>query len=175
MTSEPEIKTEADRPAARIPGPLSALGLAIIVLTVAIDQVSKWIADAHLVYQQGIEVLPPFLALYRVNNTGIAFSMGNSADSVILIVLTAFVTLVVLHVWRGSTEGGRLASVGFALIVGGAIGNLIDRVWHGHVIDFLFLHWNARGFFVFNLADVALTIGPVLLAWVYLFQGAKKG
>jgi signal peptidase II len=175
MTSEPEIKTEAETPAARIPGPLSALGLAIIVLTVAIDQISKWIADANLIYQQGIELIPPFLALYRVNNTGIAFSMGDSADSLILVVLTSIVTLVILHIWRGSTEGGRLAAAGFALIVGGAIGNLIDRVWHGHVIDFLFLHWGARGFFVFNLADVALTIGPVLLAWVYLFQPGKKG
>ncbi|WEK51356.1 MAG: signal peptidase II [Candidatus Kaistia colombiensis] len=161
--------------AARIPGPLSALGLTIMALTIVIDQVSKWIADANLLYQQGIELIPNFLALYRVNNTGIAFSLGNSADSLILIGLTSIVTLVVLYVWRGSTEGGRLAASGFALITGGAIGNLIDRVWHGHVIDFLFLHWGERGFFVFNLADVALTIGPLLLAWVYLLQPGKKG
>ncbi|BCP56160.1 lipoprotein signal peptidase [Kaistia sp. 32K] len=170
MKHETDIQAET----ARIPGPLSALGLSIIMLTVAIDQLSKWIADANLVYQQGIELVPNFLALYRVNNTGIAFSLGNSADSVILVILTSIVTLVILYVWRGSTEGGRLAAAGFALIVGGAIGNLIDRVWHGHVIDFLFLHWGARGFFVFNLADVALSIGPVLLAWVYLFHGSKK-
>lgn len=171
----PETDTTAEPVAARIPGPLSALGLSVMALTIAIDQLSKWIADANLVYQQGIELLPNFLALYRVNNTGIAFSLGNSADSLILIVATSIVTLVVLYIWRGSNEGGRIASAGFALIVGGAIGNLIDRVWHGHVIDFLFLHWGNRGFFVFNLADVALTIGPVLLAWVYLFHGGKKG
>lgn len=171
----PETDTKAAPAAARIPGPLSALGLSVMALTVAVDQLSKWIADANLVYQQGIELIPSLLALYRVNNTGIAFSLGNSADSVILIGLTAVVTLAVLYVWRGSTEGGRLAAIGFALITGGALGNLIDRVIHGHVIDFLFLHWGDRGFFVFNLADVALTIGPVLLAWVYLFQTGKKG
>jgi signal peptidase II len=170
----PETDIKAEPAAARIPGPLSALGLAIIALTVVVDQVSKWIADANLVYQQGIELIPGLLALYRVNNTGIAFSMGDSADSVILVVLTSIVTGVVLYVWRGSTEGGRLGTAAFALITGGALGNLIDRVWHGHVIDFLFLHWGARGFFVFNLADVALTIGPVLLAWVYLFHGGQK-
>ena len=171
----PETDTEAAPAAARIPGPLSALGLSIVALTIVIDQLSKWIADANLVYQQGIELVPNLLALYRVNNTGIAFSLGNSADSLILIALTAIVTAVVIYVWRGSTEGGRVAATGFALITGGAIGNLIDRVWHGHVIDFLFLHWNERGFFVFNLADVALTIGPILLAWVYLLQPGRKG
>lgn len=171
----PETDTKAAPVAARIPGPLSALGLSVMALTIIVDQLSKWIADANLVYQQGIELIPSLLALYRVNNTGIAFSLGNSADSLILIVLTAFVTGVVFWVWRGANEGGRIAATGFALIAGGAIGNLIDRVWHGHVIDFLFLHWNERGFFVFNLADVALTIGPLLLAWVYLFQAGKKG
>ena len=169
MTEAPSETTVA----ARIPGPLSALGLSVMALTIVIDQISKWIADANLVYQQGVEFLP-FLALYRVNNTGIAFSLGNSADSLILIVLTAIVTGIVLYVWRSSTDGGRLATTGFALIAGGAVGNLIDRVWHGHVIDFLFLHWNERGFFVFNLADVALTLGPILLAWVFLVQGSKK-
>lgn len=172
MTPETDAKAA---PVARIPGPLSALGLTVMALTIAIDQLSKWIADANLAYQHGVELLPGFLALYRVNNTGIAFSLGNSADSLILVVLTSIVTGVVLWVWRGSTEGGRIASVGFALIAGGAIGNLIDRIWHGHVIDFLFLHWNERGFFVFNLADVALTVGPVLLAWVFLVQPGKKG
>jgi signal peptidase II len=171
----PASDTKAETPAARIPGPLSALGLVIMALTIAVDQLSKWIADANLAYQQGIELIPHVLALYRVNNTGIAFSLGDSADSVVLVVLTSVVTLIVLHVWRGSTEGGRLGASAFALIVGGAIGNLIDRVWHGHVIDFLFLHWGNHGFFVFNLADVALTIGPILLAWVYLFQPGKKG
>jgi len=170
----PETDTKAAPAAARIPGPFSALGLSIMALTILVDQLSKWIADAYLVYQQGIAVLP-VLALYRINNTGIAFSLGNSADSLVLIVLTAIVTGVVFWVWRGSTEGGRTAATGFALIAGGAIGNLIDRIWHGHVIDFLYLHWNERGFFVFNLADVALTLGPLLLAWVYLLQPGKKG
>jgi signal peptidase II len=170
-----ETPSETAPVASRIPGPLSALGLAVMALTILVDQLSKWVADANLVYQQGIELVPGFLALYRVNNTGIAFSLGNSADSLVLIILTAIVTGVVFWVWRGSTEGGRTAATGFALIAGGAIGNLIDRIWHGHVIDFLYLHWNERGFFVFNLADVALTLGPILLAWVYLLQPGKKG
>lgn len=169
-----EAPLEATPVAARIPGPFSALGLSVVAVTIVIDQLSKWIADANLAYQQLVEMLP-FLALFRINNTGIAFSFGHGSDSLILIGLTAVVTLAVLYVWRGSTEGGRLAATGFALITGGALGNLIDRVIHGHVIDFLFLHWGDRGFFVFNLADVALTVGPILLAWVYLFQAGKKG
>lgn len=158
--------------ATRVPGPFSRLGLGIVGFVVIVDQLAKLIAEAKLGYQEYIDILP-ILALLRVHNTGIAFSFAHGFDSLILVVGTAVVTLVVLWLWRSATEGGTLVAVGFALIVGGAIGNLIDRALHGYVIDFLYLHLGGRGFFVFNLADVALTIGPVLLAWFYLF-GQKK-
>ena len=64
-------------------------------------------------------------------------------------------------------EGGRLAAVGFGFILGGALGNLIDRVRRGHVVDFLRLHLGDRTLFIFNLADAAFTLGPVTLILVY--------
>jgi signal peptidase II len=151
-----------------VPGPLSALGIGVVLAVVIIDQLAKQIAEAKLDYQQFIDILP-ILALYRVHNTGIAFSFAHGFDSLFLVGGTAIVTLLVLYLWKNATEGGWLVGLGFALIVGGALGNLIDRAIYGHVIDFLYLHVGGRGFFVFNLADVALTIGPILLAWFYLF------
>lgn len=156
----------------RVPGPFSKLGLSIIASVVLIDQIAKYLAEAKLGYQQFIELLP-ILALYRVHNTGIAFSFAHGFDSQILVAGTVAITLLVLYLWRSATDGGRIVATGFALIAGGAIGNLIDRVLQGHVIDFLYLHVGERGFFVFNLADVALTIGPILLGWYY-WLGAKK-
>jgi len=149
------------------PGPLSAAGLGVIAATVAIDQTSKLIADAAIGIGARIDLVPGLLSLYRVNNTGIAFSFL-SDSGVVLIALMLIVTVVILAMWRSARDGGPLAAAGFALIVGGAIGNLIDRVRLGHVIDFLFLHIGDRPMFVFNLADAALTLGPALLVLHYL-------
>ena len=71
--------------------------------------------------------------------------------------------------WSTAKEGGRWATVGYALIIGGALGNLVDRILHGHVVDFLLLHFGDRTLFVFNLADAALTLGPAMLIVVYLW------
>jgi signal peptidase II len=148
-------------------GPFTVFGLAIIIATVAIDQIAKLVAVAQLPLGSAIELLP-ILTLYRVENTGIAFSFL-SGSGLPLIIGTAVIAAVVVGFWVRSADGGRLAATGYALIVGGAIGNLIDRVRLGHVVDFLLLHFGDRTLFVFNLADVALTIGPVLLIATYLF------
>ncbi len=164
----------ADWLAAKPAGPLSALGLAVAGATVIVDQASKWIAEARLPFEETIDVLP-VLALHRVHNEGIAFSMLSAAGGLPLIGLTLAISIVVLAFWWRATEGGTLAAIGFALILGGAIGNLIDRVLAGHVIDFLLLHLGDRVLFVFNLADVALTIGPVMLLAVYFLPRKVPG
>jgi signal peptidase II len=155
----------------RPPGPLSAFGLSIIVVVVVVDQISKLIVQARLPEGQPIDVLP-ILALLHVRNTGIAFSLlANSGFGVILLPLV--VTVVVLAFWAHNHEGGKLAAAGFALILGGAIGNLIDRLRLGYVTDFLLLHFGDWTLFVFNLADAALTLGPALLLLIYLWPAKK--
>ena len=101
--------------------------------------------------------LLPILSLYRVHNPGIAFSFLADFGGLPLIVITVAITVVVLVFWRTAKDGGRWATVGYALIIGGALGNLVDRILHGHVVDFLLLHIGDRTLFVFNLADAALT------------------
>ncbi len=149
-------------------GPLSPLGLGIIAVTIAADQLAKQIAEARLPPGEGIEVLP-ILALYRVHNPGVAFSFLAGFGGLPLIALTLAITIVVLVLWHRAEEGGRAATVGYALIIGGALGNLIDRIAHGHVVDFLLLHVGGWTLFVFNLADAALTFGPAVLLIVYLW------
>ena len=85
-----------------------------------------------------------------------------------LVALPLAVTAVVLVFWVRNRDGGRLASAGFALILGGALGNLIDRLRLGYVVDFLLLHLGDWTLFVFNLADAALTLGPLLLILAFL-------
>ena len=165
----------AETPATRPPGPLSLFGLSIVVVTLALDQIAKLVAEASLDYQQPIPLLP-ILSLLRVHNTGIAFSVGHGLDSLVLVLGTAVITVGVFYLWAVAKDGGRLVATGFALIAGGALGNLVDRVRFGHVVDFLYLHLGDRGFFVFNIADVALTLGPVLLIWHYLIgEGRRSG
>ena len=151
----------------RPPGPLSAFGLAIVVAVVVIDQLSKLVVQARLPEGHAVDVLP-ILTLLHVHNTGIAFSMF-AGSGFALILLPLVVTAVVLGFWAHNREGGRPAAAGFALILGGAIGNLIDRLRLGYVTDFLLLHFGNWTLFVFNLADAALTLGPALLILVYLW------
>jgi signal peptidase II len=159
--------------------PLSVVGLGVIACVLAIDQITKTIAEAKLPPDAQIDVLP-ILSLFRVYNSGIAFSLLAGFGSLGLIVLTVTITVVVFGFWQRAHDGGRLAAIGYGMIIGGAFGNLIDRLALGHVVDFLLLHFGERVLFVFNLADVALTFGPILLILAYLgpaapAKGASSG
>jgi signal peptidase II len=149
-------------------GPLSWLGLSVIAATLVVDQATKAIAEARLPFGLTLDVLP-FLALHRVHNPGIAFSFLAEYGGWALVAVTLAITVVVGIFWSQATDGGKWATVGYGLIIGGAAGNLIDRIIHGHVIDFLLLHFGERTLFIFNPADAALTLGPALLLIVYLW------
>ena len=118
--------------------------------------------------------LTGFFSLVLAFNTGAAFSFLAAADGWQrwLFAAIAVVASGVL-VWLLRRGGAALFCLGLALILGGALGNLADRLIHGHVVDFLMLHFGNRTLFVFNLADAALTLGPLLLVALY-FRPARK-
>ncbi|MGD9738855.1 MAG: signal peptidase II [Bauldia sp.] len=149
------------------PGPASRTGIIIIASVLIADQIAKWVAQAALDWNTPIDVLP-FLGLYLTTNPGIAFSFLRGSNTALLLGAVVVITLLVLFFWARARDGGRLAALGFGLIVGGAVGNIVDRIIYGHVIDFLRLFLGDRTFFVFNLADVALTFGPIILVLAYL-------
>lgn len=130
-----------------------------------LDQCSKLIADALLQFNQPVPLLP-FLDLRKVYNPGAAFSFLSDASGWqrwFFVGLTLFVSLV-LAVWLRRLQAGqaRLA-LALSLILGGALGNLIDRVVYGYVIDFIDLYYGDWHWPVFNVADSAITVGASLL------------
>lgn len=135
---------------------------ALLVLAVAADQWIKNLVETRLDMHTQVDVLP-FLALYRTYNTGVAFSMFSWMGDKGLIVLSLLVIAFVLYLASRTTSGQVLARTGFALIIGGAIGNLIDRSIYGHVIDYILFHTPVWSFAVFNLADTFITIGAGLV------------
>ena len=135
-------------------------GLAIVA--VALDQRIKYLVETRLVLHEQVELLP-FLSLYRTYNTGVAFSMLSSFGGTGLIVVSLAVICFVLYLASRSAGDQLLARIGFALIIGGAIGNLIDRAAHGHVIDYVLFHTPVWSFAIFNLADAFITVGAAMV------------
>jgi len=132
------------------------------VVAIALDQWIKVMVEADLPWQQPVDLLP-FLALFRTYNTGIAFSMLSSLGDTGLIVLALAVAAFVIWLAARTEPRQVAARIGFALIVGGALGNLIDRAVYGHVIDYVLFHTPVWSFAVFNLADAFITVGAVLV------------
>lgn len=148
---------------------LAYLGLTALVI--AIDQITKALIEHGLGMQQSITVLP-VLEITRLHNTGAAFSFLAGADGwqrwLFTVLAIAVSVALVLWLKRIDSEARVLASA-VALILGGALGNVIDRLRLGHVIDFIYFHWGEHYFPAFNAADSAITIGAVLLlldAWL---------
>jgi len=135
---------------------------ALVAVTVALDQWIKWLVESYLPMQEAVELLP-FLALYRTYNTGVAFSMFSFIGDKGLILVSLAVIAFVLYLAARTGAGHLLARIGFALIIGGAVGNIIDRSVFGHVIDYMLFHTPVWSFAVFNLADAFITVGAVFV------------
>ncbi|HLK70606.1 MAG TPA: signal peptidase II [Steroidobacteraceae bacterium] len=136
----------------------------VSVLIVALDQLTKAWVVAHIGLFQTINVLP-VLQITHVYNRGAAFSFLNDASGWQRWAFTALALIisVLLVLWLRRIERRQaLLACGAALVLGGALGNLIDRLRLGQVIDFLAAHWGAHYFPTFNLADSAITVGVIL-------------
>lgn len=152
---------------AAAPARPAALGgwLAIAALVIAIDQLTKlFVVQA---FQLG-EALPltSFFNLVRVHNSGAAFSFlaGESGwQRWFFVLLAAAASVFIVWMLRRHAGEQTLFAWALSLILGGALGNVIDRVLHGHVVDFLDVHWAGRHFPAFNVADIAISIGAALL------------
>ena len=137
------------------------------VAVMALDQWTKWLIVQHFDQEYQRVDLLPMLQLMRLHNTGAAFSFLSDADGWqrwVFIGLGVAVSAGIL-VWlrRLPAKGQGLLASGLSLILGGALGNVIDRVLHGHVIDFIRVHYDEHYFPAFNVADSAITIGAVLI------------
>ena len=142
---------------------------AIAVAVVVTDQVTKAIARSSMALNDPVPVIDGFFWLTRVHNTGAAFGILRGQQW-LLITVAGLVLAVIAWTVVNIEFGSPLARTGLALVFGGALGNLIDRVALGGVTDFFDLGW----FPVFNVADIALDIGVVLIVLWLLFSRDHK-
>ncbi len=132
---------------------------------IALDQATKFLATRFLELYERVVVLP-VLDFTLLHNTGAAFSLlaGASGWQRWFFIGLALTVSAVLMVWIWRTpRGEKLLPLALSLILGGALGNVIDRIVHGYVVDFIHAHWGAAYFPAFNIADSAITIGAGLL------------
>lgn len=153
---------------------LKWFGLA--VLAIVVDQLTKYLADTSLQYAQPNEVLP-VLNITLHYNPGAAFSFLSDAGGWQRWFFSAIATgvSVYLAIWLYRLPRKQsLLALGLALVLGGAVGNLIDRVIYGHVIDFISVHWQDSYFPTFNIADAAISVGAFFLVLDMLIHPQPK-
>ena len=149
------------------PGGRRRIELALPLAIVIIDQVTKAMIRTKLPLHESVSIIPGFLDFTHVLNTGAAFGFLNGADfpyktTAIAIIATA--ALVGVSLYSVSLSRHQVAArVGLALIVGGAAGNLVDRLMLGWVVDFVDVYWRDYHFWAFNVADSAITIGVTIM------------
>lgn len=148
------------------------------LVVIIIDQWTKWLAETKLTFHEPVPVIEPFLNWTLAYNYGAAFSFLADAGgwqkwffSGLALVMSLFLIVYLIKAPRKAT----LLSFGLALVLGGAVGNLIDRLLHGHVIDFIHVHYaNVWDYPIFNVADMGISIGVVLIVIDMLFLEKKR-
>ena len=142
------------------------VGFAVALIIFALDQLSKWFVTGPLMLREvGQIVLLPIFNFTYIENNGISLGLLNATNPVgrwMLVALTSAIAVGVAY-WIGK-ERNRVDRIALGMVLGGALGNILDRTRHGYVVDFLDLHFGAvRPFLVFNVSDAAISIGVVIL------------
>jgi signal peptidase II len=148
------------------------IGGAVLVL----DQVTKALVENTMTMHQSIEIIPNLASLTYLRNTGAAFGFLAGARSGLRIVFFALISSVaigcIVYLIRGLRPRQKTLLLSLSLILGGAVGNLIDRLRLGEVIDFIDLHWYDIHWPAFNVADSAISVGVVILFLHMLRKGS---
>jgi signal peptidase II len=146
----------------------------IAFLVIVLDRLSKWLISQNLAPQASISVIPGLFKLTHVQNSGAAFGLFSDSPSewkVAVLIMFSLAALVVVSMllWRNS-HAMTTTGVGLSLILGGAVGNLWDRLATGRVVDFLLFYVSDYQWPAFNLADSAIVIGALMLVAEILFS-----
>jgi signal peptidase II len=157
-------------------GPPRRLEVWLPILIVAIDQATKAMVRAKVPVHDSVTVIPGFMDITHALNSGAAFGILNGVDfpfKSVLIAVIATAALVGVGMYAASLAHHQLiARLGLALIIGGAAGNLIDRVVAGSVVDFIDVYWRSYHFWAFNVADSAISVGVTIMILDMLGAGA---
>ncbi|WP_413518926.1 signal peptidase II [Psychrobacter glacincola] len=156
-----------------------ALNWYLLSLVVVIfDQWTKWLANTKLTFLEPVPVIEPFLNWTLAYNYGAAFSFLADAggwQKWFFAGLALLMSLFLIGYLAKAPRQAKLLSLGLALVLGGAVGNLIDRLLHGHVIDFIHVHYaDVWHYPIFNIADIGICIGVALIVIDMLFLEKKR-
>lgn len=158
-------------------GPYSATAGFVAIVTCALDQAYKlWMLFVFDIAAKGRVAVTPFLDLVFVKNKGISYSLLDQDTQTGQYLLAAFAVCASLVMWIWASYGAqttRLLAISLGLIIGGAIGNAIDRLWLGGVADFFSLHAWGYYWYVFNIADVAIVAGVIGLLYESFLTSRK--
>jgi signal peptidase II len=157
--------------------PLAPLILALASLTFGIDQTHKWwMLQVYDIASKSPVELTSFFELALVWNRGVSYGLLTSHTQGLLIVMSLAITLV-LWIWACRMDR-PLGAAALAMIIGGALGNALDRVARGAVADFFHFHYGSFSWYVFNVADIAIVAGVALLLYESVFDsgaGDRRG
>ena len=154
--------------------------LSLAGLVVALDQITKALVRSEFQLFESRTVIPEFFDLTRIHNTGTAFGLLQTLDfpfKTVVLILVASAALAGLAYYAATLPTAqRLSRAGLALVLGGAAGNLVDRVTLGYVVDFVDLYWGKGGwhFWAFNVADASITAGVSLMLLETLLPAARR-
>jgi signal peptidase II len=159
---------QADASVAHHLGPIvRPIEIATIVGIILLDQLTKFAVRSTIPLYAKRSIIPNLLDFTHVQNTGAAFGVLNAADfpfkSIVMIVVAAFALVAISLYARQLGHEERLSRYGLAFILGGALGNLIDRAMYNYVVDFVDVYWGSAHFWAFNVADAAITAGAILV------------
>jgi signal peptidase II len=154
------------------------LPFAAAVFVFALDRITKGVIRSHLSPWEAVNVIPRLFNIVHTENPGIAFGLlADLADpwrSVLLIGLAILVLAIISGILLRAGAQNMLLRMGLALVMGGAVGNLFDRIVHGTVTDFVEVHMGEHYFPAFNVADSAITIGACLLLLDMWYSRERK-
>jgi signal peptidase II len=172
----PAEGARAEGPSDDAPWRIRHLEIWLPLIIVVLDQLTKFIVRANVPLYSTVVVIPGFLNITHVLNTGAAFGILNTSDFPFkTVVIAVIATAALMGVGMYAASLGRhqlLARAGLALIIGGATGNLIDRITAGSVVDFVDVYWGTYHFWAFNVADSAISVGVTVMILDMLGAGA---
>src|SRR2546428_8272118 len=156
--------------------PRRRLEIWLPILIVVVDQLTKALVRQVLPLRASVSVVPGLLDITHVRNTGAAFGILNTVDfpfKTVIIPVIATAALIAVGMYSASLgRHQKVARVGLALIIGGAAGNLLDRIVTGSVVDFVDVYWRSYHFWAFNVADSAITCGVAIMILDMIGLGA---
>jgi len=149
----------------------------LVIFLVVLDQISKILISSNLALGESLNLLP-FLHFTLIHNTGIAFSIfdeGGDISRWLLVIAVSGILTYLLFLLYKKTPKNQLELISLIFIISGGLGNLVDRLFLGYVVDFVHVFYQDYSFYVFNMADSYITVGIVLyLSYFFLIERAKQ-